>query len=109
MSSDDVFVVLCTAPADPEVVARLARGLVESRLAACVNVIAGVRSFYRWEGAVQDDAESQLLIKTTGARLEAVKAHLDEHHPYDVPEILALPVRDGGAAYLAWVRGETTG
>ena len=109
MSLDDVLVVLCTAPADPEVSARLARGLVASRLAACVNVIAGLRSFYRWEGEVQDDPESQLLIKTTAARLDALKAHLEEHHPYDVPEILALPVREGSTAYLAWVRAEVAG
>jgi len=109
MSSEEVFVVLCTAPAEPEVTARLARGLVEARLAACVNVIAGLRSFYRWEGQVQDDPEAQLLIKTTGGRLEALKSHLTSHHPYDVPEILALPVREGGAAYLDWVRGETSG
>ncbi|MEM1033279.1 MAG: divalent-cation tolerance protein CutA [Myxococcota bacterium] len=104
---DDVFVVLCTAPADSAVQARLARGLVDGRLAACVNVIPKVRSFYRWEGEVHDDEEAQLLIKTTRARLDDVVAHLHAQHPYDVPEVLALRVAEGGDAYLAWVAGET--
>ncbi|MEM9194674.1 MAG: divalent-cation tolerance protein CutA, partial [Myxococcota bacterium] len=80
-------VVLCTAP-NAEVGADLAKGLVERRLAACVNVISGVRSFYRWEGKVAVDDEVQLVIKTTESRAEAIEAYLQSAHPYDVPEVL---------------------
>ena len=100
--SEEVIVVLCTAPSD-EVGAQLARGLLEARLAACVNLVPGVRSFYRWEGAVQDDAEVQLVIKTVPALVERVDRWLAEHHPYDTPEVIALPVSAGSRAYLEWV------
>lgn len=98
-------VMLCTAPADkaPD----LARALVEERLVACVNLIPGVRSFYRWEGAVQDDAESLMVMKTTEEGAARVLARLPELHPYDVPEILALPVGAGHPPYVAWVGAET--
>ncbi|MFW6050436.1 MAG: divalent-cation tolerance protein CutA [Myxococcota bacterium] len=103
---DEALVVLCTAP-DAETGARLARGLVESKLAACVNVVPGLRSFYTWEGQVQDDPEVQLLIKTRRGRLPEVERWLGENHPYDVPEVLALPVAGGAHAYLSWVDEET--
>jgi len=106
LAPDDAVVVLCTAP-DDAVAASLARGIVEARLAACVNVVGGLRSFYRWDGAVQDEPEVQLVIKTRGARLEALEAYLVAHHPYDVPELLVLPTAGGSAAYLAWLRDET--
>lgn len=104
MQGDEAIVVLCTAPAAGDAAVELARGLVEARLCACVNVVPGLRSFYRWEGAVQDDAEVQLLIKTRRDRFDALAAWLSEHHPYSVPEILALPVVAGADAYLAWLR-----
>lgn len=103
------LIVLCTAPAEGEVAAELARGLVSERLAACVNVVPGLRSFYRWEGAVQDDAEVQLLIKTGPEGFEAVRRYLAEHHPYDEPEIIAVPVTHGSRSYLAWVVAEASG
>jgi periplasmic divalent cation tolerance protein len=106
IASEDGFVVLCTAP-DAEVGARLAKGLVEAKLAACVNVIGGLRSFYVWKGELQDDAEVQLLIKTREARLDELQAFLDEHHPYEVPEILALPIAKGGESYVEWLSGQT--
>ncbi len=99
---DDVIVVLCTAP-DAEVARRLAQGLVEARLAACVNVLSGARSFYRWEGKVEDASEQQLLVKTLASRFEEVRDWLLVEHPYDVPEILAIPVMGGSEAYLAWL------
>lgn len=108
MSDDTPLLVLCTAPAEGDVAAKLARGLVDQRLAACVNVIAGLRSFYRWEGAVQDDPEVQLLIKTRKSRFEALRAWLDDNHPYSVPEILGLPIAEGGKSYLDWLVEETT-
>lgn len=102
MDASDALVILCTAP-DAEVGATLARGLVDGRLAACVNLIDGVRSFYRWQGKVEDDGEVQLVIKTRASRLDAVKAWIAENHPYDEPEVLALPVSGGSAGYLAWI------
>ena len=100
----DVRVVLVTAPA--EEAAALARAVVTERLAACVNVVPGVRSIYRWEGEVQDDVEALLVIKTTEARLEALVERVNALHSYDLPEVLALPVAGGSPAYLAWVAEE---
>jgi len=98
----DALVVLCTVPDEPTA-ERLARGLVEGRLAACVNVLGGVRSFYRWKGALQDDRELQLVIKTRRARFDALATWLAREHPYEVPEVLALPVDVGTSSYLRWL------
>jgi periplasmic divalent cation tolerance protein len=108
MSSPDpaVQVVLMTAP-DLDTAARLGRALVEERLAACVNLLPGLRSIYRWEGALHDDAEVLLLVKTRSDRLEALSARVSELHPYALPEVLALPASGGSAAYLDWVRTES--
>jgi len=102
----DALVVLVTAP-DPEKAAEIARALVEERLAACGNVLPGLRSIYRWEGKVQDDREALLLLKTTRARFEALRARVLALHPYQVPEVIALPVEAGSAPYLAWIAEET--
>lgn len=102
----DALVVLVTAPS-PEKAAELARALVEERLAACGNVVPGLRSIYRWEGELHDDAEALLLLKTTRARFDALRARVVELHPYDVPEVLALPVEAGSAGTLAWIAAET--
>jgi periplasmic divalent cation tolerance protein len=82
---------------------RIARALVERRLAACVNVVPGVVSVYRWKGAVEKDEERLLVIKTRAERLEALREALVELHPYEVPELVALPVEAGHAPYLAWL------
>jgi periplasmic divalent cation tolerance protein len=82
---------------------RIARALVERRLAACVNVVPGVVSVYRWKGAVERDEERLLVIKTRAERLEALRQALVELHPYEVPELVALPVEAGHAPYLAWL------
>jgi periplasmic divalent cation tolerance protein len=102
----DIVLVLTTLPVGDraEVIARM---LVDERLAACVNVLAPMTSFYRWQGAVERDAERQVIIKTTRDRVVAVQQRLGELHSYDVPEFLVLPVADGGAAYMDWVRTET--
>ncbi|MFK7991737.1 MAG: divalent-cation tolerance protein CutA [Sandaracinaceae bacterium] len=102
----DAILVLTTAP-DPEVATQLARGLVDAKLAACVNVIGGMTSVYRWRGEVHEDAEVQLLVKTRDALLPAIETWLDTHHPYDVPELLALPVSDGSSGYLTWLAEQT--
>ena len=106
MPETDVRVVLITAP-DAETGARLARALVEERLAACVNLVPGIRSFYRWEGAVQDDAEVLLVVKTRAERGAALATRVKELHPYDLPEVLELPAVGGSAAYLRWVEEES--
>lgn len=100
--ASEVRILVTTAP--PDVAEDLAHALVDLQLAACVNLVTGVRSVYRWEGAVQNDPETLLLVKTTASRLaEAVDA-LRERHPYDVPEVLVLPPEAGSAAYLSWLR-----
>ena len=98
--------VLCTAP-DEATAEKRARGLVEARLAACVNAVSGVKSFYRWQGKIEADPEIQLVIKTQRGRFDEVASWLQEHHPYDVPEIVAVPIIDGGRPYLDWVAAET--
>jgi periplasmic divalent cation tolerance protein len=106
MDDDDAILVLCTVP-DAEVAERLGRGLVEASLAACVNAVPGVRSFYSWKGELQDDAEVQLLIKSRRGRATALEAWLADHHPYEVPEILFVPIAGGSADYLGWLRAQT--
>lgn len=106
MMDDAPILVLCTAPND-EVGAKLARGLVEAGLAACVNVIPGLRSFYRWKGEMNDDAEVQLFIKTRSSRFAEVRDWIGQNHPYEVPEILEIPIQGGSPAYLDWLREMT--
>lgn len=103
-----VSVILVTAPPG-DAGERIARDLVESGLAACVNRLPGIRSVYRWQGAVHDDAEELLIIKTSRERVDAVVARVREIHPYEVPEVVALPVEAGSAPYLAWVLEQTAG
>ncbi len=98
--------VLCTCP-DASTASRLARALVEERLAACVNVVGGVASTYRWNGEVHVDDEVLLVIKTMADRFEAMQARLVALHPYDVPEVLAIEPAGGAAPYLAWLERET--
>ena len=96
------YTVLCTCP-DGDTAARLARGLVEGGHAACVNVLPGIRSIYRWQGEVQDDAEVLLVAKCATDRFDGLRGWLEAHHPYDVPEVIALPVVAGSEAYLDWL------
>lgn len=104
----DLRVVYVTAP-DLDVAARLARALVEEELAACCNLVPGIRSIYRWEGAVHDDGEVLLVVKTQAERLERLTARVVELHPYALPEVIALPIVAGHAPYLAWVRAGSGG
>ena len=106
MKNNEFFVILSTCP-DTGTAERLGTALVEESLAACVNVVPGLRSIYRWNDAVQSDEEVLMLIKTTAARLEAARLRLVELHPYEVPEVVALPVADGHHAYLEWVSNST--
>lgn len=86
----------------------LAGALVEARLAACASVLAPCRSVYRWQGKTEDAAEVPLLIKTTAARYAALEAAIRARHPYELPEIVAVPIQHGLPDYLAWVAAETT-
>ena len=103
---DSVVVVLATAP-NSDVAAELADGLVSERLAACVSRVPGVLSRYRWQGTEEEATEVLLIIKTQASRSRALVRRLAELHPYEVPEILVLPVADGFPPYLDWVREET--
>lgn len=101
------LLVFCTAPAtDAD---RLARLLVEQGLAACVQALPGLRSSYRWQGELQQSEETLLLIKTTGPAYAALERTLAAHHPYEVPEILAVDIAAGWPAYLGWLATETIG
>lgn len=103
----DLIVILCTVP-DDATAEKLARGLVDDRLAACVNAVPGVKSFYRWQDKVEVDDEVQLLIKTRRQRFDAVRTWLETHHPYDVPEIVALPAERVSEDYASWAAEQTT-
>ena len=86
---------------------RLAGAVVERGLAACANILAPCRSVYRWKGALQNDEEHPVFMKTTGDRYAALEAAIRELHPYELPEIIAVPVERGLPAYLDWVSAET--
>jgi periplasmic divalent cation tolerance protein len=98
----DFQIVLSTC-ADREQAERIAHRLVDQHLAACVNILPGVQSIYRWQGAVESAAEVLLLIKTSGARSQDVQSTIASLHSYEVPEFLILPVLGGSEAYLAWL------
>ena len=104
MKMTDKIVILCTCGSDEEA-ERIARSLVESRLAACVNVLPGVRSYYRWQGAVEDATERLLVIKSSRALFADLRSTLEKIHSYEVPEIIALPIVDGAQNYLSWLDG----
>lgn len=88
---------------------RIGRALVEERLAACVNILDGMNSFYWWEGAVQDDQETVLIAKTRDRLQERLTARVRELHSYDCPCVVALPIEGGNPAYLDWLAAETEG
>ena len=108
-SSDaDVVLVLTTLPADADAAA-FGEALVTERLAACVSIGAPMTSVYTWRGAIERAAERQLVVKTVRGKLPLLKGRLAALHPYEVPELIVLPVMEGGEAYLAWVRESTAG
>jgi periplasmic divalent cation tolerance protein len=101
----DFVVALTTVPADFDAPG-LAKVLVERGLAACVNILPGVTSVYRWDGHVQTDAEQQLVIKTTGDKVNALDDAIRSLSPYDVPEFVVVPIVAGNPEYLAWLDAE---
>ncbi len=104
---DEVILIFSTAP-DAETAKRIARILVEEKLAACVSLMPAVQSIYRWEGKVEEAIEISLMIKTKRSSFASLSDQIKAIHPYDVPELVALPVIDGLPAYLNWVRDETS-
>jgi len=104
----EIAVVLASVP-DLEVGRRLARTLLQERLIACANLVPGVTSLYRWEGAVQEEDESLVVMKTRSELVPRLIARIPELHPYELPEVLALRVADGLPAYCRWVLDETGG
>lgn len=94
---------MITTTATKEEAERIGRILVEERLAACVQIVNGIESIYRWEGKVCQDAECQMHIKTEQCRVESVTQRILDLHSYDVPEIITLPIRTGSREYLAWI------
>ena len=106
MDAHDARLVFCTCP-DTSTAQSLARHLVERKLAACVNLLPRIQSVYRWQERIEQAEEVQLLIKTTADRLEALTAALLQHHPYELPEILAVSPSAGLPAYLDWIRAQT--
>ena len=101
-----VLLVVTNLP-DRAAAERLADAVIAKNLAACVNILAPCRSVYRWKGAVQRDEEHPMLIKTTQERYAALEQALREGHPYELPEIIAVPIERGLPAYLDWVAAET--
>lgn len=101
----DLCIALVTAPSS-EVADELARTLVEERLVACVNVLPGVRSFYRWQGRIECGDEVLLVLKTRSDRVDALRSRVASLHPYEVPEFVVLPIVAGLESYLGWVSAE---
>lgn len=102
MAGTDKIVVLITAPSEEEAV-KIGAALVEGKLAACVNIVPGLRSIYRWEGKICDDREVLLIVKTKSSVFEKLKDRVRSLHPYTTPEIIAIPVTAGFEDYLKWV------
>ena len=96
-------VVVLSALGAPPDAHRIARALVDERLAACVNIVPGVVSIYRWKGNVEQEPELMLVIKTVGDKVEALRARLLELHPYELPEVVVIPIAGGHKAYLDWI------
>jgi periplasmic divalent cation tolerance protein len=103
---DDKFLVVLTNLPDQETALQLAQSLVDKRLAACVNVLDGCTSVYRWQGGIQTDREIPVLIKTRAKGYASLQAEILALHPYQVPEIIALPINRGFEPYLEWICAE---
>ncbi|MFV8799802.1 divalent cation tolerance protein CutA [Yersinia sp. LJYL362] len=102
MSDCDAIVVLCTAP-DEASAQDLAAQVLGEKLAACATLLPGATSIYYWEGKLQQEYEVQLLFKSTISHQQALLSYIKQHHPYQTPELLVLPVRDGDKDYLSWL------
>ena len=108
MSGSPAAVVVYVTCSDPAQAEAIARHLVEERLAACANLIPGMRSLYRWRGALESADETVLILKTTAVRVPALTTRVKQLHTYTVPCVVAVPVVDGSPEYLAWIAAETS-
>jgi periplasmic divalent cation tolerance protein len=106
MTDKIVVLTTCAEESDAE---RMARALVDARLAACVNVVPGVRSFYHWKGKTESSEEFLLIVKTSRDLFGALRAEMEKLHPYELPELLALPVVAGSEDYLGWLHSNLRG
>ncbi|WP_333656562.1 divalent-cation tolerance protein CutA [Dissulfurispira sp.] len=102
----EAIVVYITAPNEDEA-ARIAKAIVEERLAGCANIVKGIRSIYSWQGKIEDDAEVLMIVKTQRHLFEPLKRRVKELHSYTVPEIIALPIIEGSEDYLNWLKEVT--
>lgn len=102
------LVVLCTTSSETES-RKLASLILEQKLAACVNVVSGIHSLFFWEGRLEEESESLMVIKTSETQYPKLEKILSEAHSYDLPEIIALPITQGSQAYLDWIEKSTKG
>ncbi len=107
MNTTNEIVVFITVSNEEEAV-KIARALVEARLAACVNIVKDIRSIYNWQGKIEDESEVLTIVKTKKSLFEALSAKVKELHSYSVPEIIAFPIIEGSEDYIKWLR-EVTG
>lgn len=107
MKEKNALCIMCTTP-DETVAEKIARAALESRVAACVQILPPIKSMYWWQGNIEEDSEILLLIKTSQNRLEELTRTVKSHHPYDVPEISAVPITGGSPEYLDWIFDETS-
>jgi len=103
---DDYLLVMCTFPSAAEA-RQIGTQLIELQAAACVNLVPAVESIYRWDEEVKDTTEVLALIKTTANNFPELQARIDALHPYDVPEVIAVPIERGAPAYLSWISAVT--
>ena len=104
-SNDSVVVIFCTFPS-PDVARQIGTHLVGLQLAACINIVPGIESIYEWEGKIQQENEVLGIFKTTREKIDALEIALQDEHPYEVPEIIVMPLVAGAKNYLNWVRSE---
>jgi len=105
--TEDIIVVYISLPQDE--VNRISQGLMDNRMAACINIIPRIESYYWWNDKVERDVESLLMIKTTKNKFESLRDWVVENHPYDLPEIIAVPLAEGHSDYMTWIKRETKG
>lgn len=103
MTDKVIVYTTCGSNEDAE---KIAQRMIEARVAACVNVVPGVRSFYRWQGKIENDTEFLLIIKTARGLVDQLRQELEKLHPYDLPELIVAPIIDGSPNYLAWLDKE---
>jgi len=102
----DHIVVFCTTP-DVQIAEDIARTIVEEGFAACVNIVSSVRSFYTWEGKLQEDTEALMVIKTKRKLFQSLERRIKDLHPYSVPEIISIQIEEGSKEYLDWINSVT--